>query len=96
MIRIECPWCGLRSESEFTCGGQSHIVRPENPAEVSDEIWAEYLYQRENPRGLHRERWRHTYGCRQWFNVIRDTVTHEILAVYHMTDSAPEVSGGRE
>ena len=90
MIQIQCPWCGSRSEEEFTCGGQSHIVRPEKPAEVSDQEWADYLYQRINPKGVHCERWRHTYGCRQWFNVARDTVTHEIKAVYQMTDPKPE------
>ena len=37
MIRIECPWCGPRSEEEFTYGGPSHIVRPENPDEASDD-----------------------------------------------------------
>ena len=89
MIQIQCPWCGSRSEEEFTCGGQSHIVRPEKPAEVSDQEWADYLYQRINPKGVHCERWRHTYGCRQWFNVARDTVTHEIKAVYQMTDPKP-------
>ena len=90
MIQIQCPWCGSRSEEEFTWGGQSHIVRPEKPAEVSDQEWADYLYQRINPKGVHYERWRHTYGCRQWFNVARDTVTHEIKAVYQMTDPKPE------
>ena len=90
MIQIQCPWGGSRSEEEFTCGGQSHIVRPEKPAEVSDQEWADYLYQRINPKGVHYERWRHTYGCRQWFNVARDTVTHEIKAVYQMTDPKPE------
>ncbi len=53
MIQIDCPWCGPRSEEEFTCGGQSHITRPEPPAEVSDQEWADYLYQRINPKGLH-------------------------------------------
>jgi len=28
MLRIECPWCGLRDEPEFTYGGESHITRP--------------------------------------------------------------------
>ena len=93
MIQIDCPWCGSRSEDEFTCGGQSHITRPEPPDEVSDEEWAEYLYQRINPKGLPYERWRHTYGCRQWFNVVRDTVTHEVKAVYKMGDPKPEYEG---
>lgn len=94
MIRIECPWCGLRSEEEFTCGGQSHIVRPD-PAQASDQDWGDYLYQRINPKGLHHERWRHTYGCRQWFNLVRDTVTHEVKAVYRMTDPKPALDGER-
>ena len=37
------------------------------------------------------ERWRHTFGCRQWFNVARDTVSHRILAIYRMTDPVPEL-----
>jgi heterotetrameric sarcosine oxidase delta subunit len=24
------------------------------------------------------ERWVHTAGCRRWFNLVRDTVTHHI------------------
>ena len=95
MFQIDCPWCGLRSEEEFSCGGQSHIARPEDPAQASDREWADYLYERINPKGLHFERWRHTYGCRQWFNVVRDTVTHEVRAVYRMTDPKPELEGER-
>ena len=91
MIMIDCPWCGPRSEEEYTCGGQSHIVRPEKPAALSDQEWADYLYQRINPKGVHYERWRHTYGCRQWFNVARDTVSHKVLAVYRMGDPKPAV-----
>ena len=30
------------------------------------------------------ERWVHTAGCRRWFNVVRDTVTDRIDAVYRM------------
>ena len=33
------------------------------PAEVSAEEWARYLYLRDNSRGVHAERWRHTHGC---------------------------------
>ena len=35
-----------------------------------------YLFIRRNPRGMHHERWCHTYGCGQWFNLWRHTVTH--------------------
>jgi sarcosine oxidase, subunit delta len=26
------------------------------------------------------ERWVHTAGCRRWFKLVRDTVTHEITS----------------
>ena len=93
MMRIECPWCGLRSEDELRCGGEAHIARPADPAAVDDDSWAAYLYQRENPKGLHCERWHHRYGCGQWFNVVRDLVSHEIVAVYPMGASRPELDG---
>ncbi len=89
MLLIPCPYCGSREESEFHCGGQAHIVRPDNPDAFSDEEWACYLYYRNNPKGLQYERWHHRRGCRQWFNVARDTVSHEIKAVYNMGESPP-------
>lgn len=92
MIQIDCPWCGVRDEEEFTFGGQTHIQRPEPPEKVTDEEWANYLFNRINPKGVHFERWRHTFGCRQWFNMARDTVTHEIIAIYRMGDPAPELT----
>ena len=45
---------------------------------------------RDNPKGPFRERWVHTHGCRRWFNVARDTVTHEILAVYKPGEVPPK------
>ena len=33
----------------------------------------------------------HAKGCRRYFNVARDTVTHEIYQVYEMGQPAPEV-----
>jgi sarcosine oxidase subunit delta len=90
MMQIPCPWCGPRDEAEFVCGGQTHIARP--PLESSDADWGRYLFERDNPKGLHFERWLHRMGCQQWFNVARDTVTHEIKAVYRMTDRKPEIA----
>ena len=87
MMRITCPWCGERDEPEFTCGGTSHIARPQLTA--TDAEWGGYLFLRENPKGVHLERWRHSFGCGQWFNIARNTVTHEISDVYLMTDSKP-------
>ena len=93
MLLIQCPWCGPRSEDEFRFGGESHIERPAHPEQVTDRQWAEYLFFRINPRGVHRERWRHHFGCRQWFNVARDTVSHEILAVYRLDEPCPDLKG---
>ena len=84
MLRIQCPWCGERDQVEFQFGGEGHINRPEKPEDSTDAEWADYLFYRINPKGMHYERWEHSYGCRQWFNVARDTVTHVITEVYKM------------
>ncbi len=84
MLLIDCPNCGPRAENEFRCGGESHVQRPGPHGEVNDETWADYLFYRQNPKAEHRERWVHAAGCRRWFNVARDTVTHRIVAVYPM------------
>jgi heterotetrameric sarcosine oxidase delta subunit len=82
MLRIACPWCGPRDEIEFGYGGEAHIALPREAESLSDAAWADYLFMRTNPKGPHRERWVHTHGCRRWFNVVRDTTTERILAVY--------------
>ena len=84
MLLINCPNCGPRPEIEFRCGGESHIERPGPHGEVTDEAWSDYLFYRSNPKAEHRERWVHAAGCRRWFNLVRDTVTHQILEVYPM------------
>ena len=85
MLLIECPWCGPRLQSEFMCGGEGHIIRPD-PQSASDAEWADYLFMRQNPKGLHHERWMHVHGCRRWFHMTRNTVTHEIAEVYGITE----------
>ena len=62
MLIINCPWCGNRPEIEFRYGGEAHIARPADPSALSDQEWAEFLYNRTNTKGLHAERWRHTHG----------------------------------
>ena len=90
MFVIKCPYCGERDQTEFSCHGESHIARPENPNEVSDKDWGEYLFFRSNPKGMHYERWTHDHGCRQWFNVQRHTVTDKIIQTYKMGEVKPE------
>lgn len=91
MLKIDCPYCGPRAEVEFRCGGASHIQRPGPHDKVDDKTWGAYLFYRDNPKGVHFERWLHQYGCGRWFNIARDTVSHEIKAVYQMTAPKPEL-----
>ena len=91
MFLIPCPWCGPRDETEFRCGGEAHIVRPAQPDALSDEAWADYLFMRKNPKGIHRERWHHAHGCRRWFNVVRHTATDQILAIYRVGEAPPDI-----
>ncbi|MEC7790868.1 MAG: sarcosine oxidase subunit delta, partial [Pseudomonadota bacterium] len=51
MLSIECPWCGSRDQSEFSYGGEAHIVRPKEPEKLSDEDWGDYLFNRKNTKG---------------------------------------------
>jgi heterotetrameric sarcosine oxidase delta subunit len=76
MLQLTCPWCGPREEVEFRYGGEGMAI----PAEADDAAWARVLYYRANPAGEHEERWIHAAGCRQWFVVVRSTLTHEIVA----------------
>ena len=91
MFLINCPWCGQREQAEFSCHGQAHIVRPKNSNDLSDEQWGDYVFFRDNPKGIHYERWVHVHGCRRWFNAVRNTVTDELLATYKPSESAPEL-----
>ena len=54
MLLIPCPNCGPRDETEFHYGGQAHVAYPENPAELTDREWAEYLFYRDNTKGATR------------------------------------------
>jgi heterotetrameric sarcosine oxidase delta subunit len=79
MLRIKCPHCGLRDESEFRYRGDASVARP--GADSGEAAFAGYVYQRVNPRGTHLEWWLHFGGCRQVLKVERDTVSHRIIAV---------------
>jgi len=89
MLLIDCPWCGPREEPEFGYGGQAHVAYPADPEALTDEEWAQYLFFRDNPRGEFAERWVHSLGCRRWFNVVRHTVSNEVLAVYKPGEQRP-------
>jgi sarcosine oxidase subunit delta len=86
-MQLNCPWCGARDEPEFICGGAAQIVRP--ALDCDDQAWGEYLFFRDNPKGLQPERWRHAYGCGRWFIIVRNTVTHEVLDAYRIGNALP-------
>jgi sarcosine oxidase subunit delta len=89
MLLITCPHCGPRPEVEFRGGGEAHLARPADPSDMSDEAWAEFLFYRTNPKGVHAERWNHAHGCQRWFNALRDTVSDRILATYKAGEPRP-------
>ena len=80
MLIIDCPFCGPRDHSEFSYGEDASISYPDVD-NLDLEAWYEAVFERENPRGPHLEKWHHQQGCRMWLVVERDTVTHEIFDV---------------
>ena len=77
---IPHPLLGLRDASEFVYKGDAQLMnRPDGFADDADAQMVEYLYPRDNPRGVHKELWFHEQGDRSWLVVTRDTLTHEIL-----------------
>lgn len=93
MLLIPCPYCEeWLPEVEFTYAGEAHIIRPEDPSLVSDEEWRDFLFVRQNPKGLHFERWRHAHGCGRFFNAVRDTVSDRFLASYKIGEPKPDIA----
>lgn len=79
MLRIPCPFCGPRDETEFSYEGDAGVTYP--ALDAPEEEWFEAVFLRENPRGAHSELWHHVHGCRAVLVVERDTLNHEIGAV---------------
>ena len=52
MLLIDCPHCGPRAELEFSYGNEAHIARPKEPDSLSDAEWADYLFLRDNTKGV--------------------------------------------
>ena len=74
-IQIRCPHCGKRPIQEFVYG-EMPIV-PEHITDA-DERDLDRAFMRNNPEGVQAEAWFHTYGCRRWIQIKRDTRTDEI------------------
>ena len=72
--------------------GEAHIARPQWRDDMSDAEWADFVFMRTNTKGVFAERWIHSAGCRKYFNVLRNTATDEVLAVYKVGEEPPEVT----
>lgn len=92
MLLIHCPYCGeTLPEAEFTYAGQAHIVRPLDLSGLSDAEFEAFLFIRDNKKGPHFERWRHTFGCGRYFNAVRDTVSDKFLTTYKAGEPRPDL-----
>ena len=93
---IDHPLLGPRDSQEFTYLGDASLIdRPDWQADDAADQFHDYLYQRDNPAGLHRELWFHEVGDRSWLVVTRNTVTHEIISVEMARDVARSKGRGK-
>ena len=75
-IIIPCPHCGPRAIEEYAYG-EVYAV-PETIADP-DEHNLDRAFMHNNAEGPVTEAWFHTYGCRRWVYVERDTSTDTLL-----------------
>ena len=68
MLLITCPWLRPPRRDRVPLRRPGPRGLPRDPAALTDEEWAEYLFYRDNTKGAFAERWMHSTGCRQWFN----------------------------
>ncbi len=88
MLILECPYCGvIADETELAPGGEAHLKRV--GPDGSDAAFESYMFDRENPKGVHFERWRHASGCGKWFLAARSTTTLEVYATYKAQTPEP-------
>lgn len=88
MLTLQCPYCGVMAdETELAAGGEAHLKR-EGPGS-SDDDFEDYLFLRENPKGVHFERWRHAAGCGKWFHAARCTTSMEVFGTYAAQTTEP-------
>ena len=85
---INHPILGPRDAQEFIYLGDASLINRPDGMVAGIAEFHDYLYNRDNPAGLHRELWYHEQGDRSWLVVTRDTVTHDITSVELARDVA--------
>jgi heterotetrameric sarcosine oxidase delta subunit len=73
---LRCPNCGPRPIDEFSYGGE--VTQRVTTSEDERALFS-YLYFRRNVAGAQREWQFHSSGCREWFQVERDTRDNTVL-----------------
>lgn len=76
---LTCPINGPRPLQEFHFGGE--LREMPDPAESSDEEWADYVFNRNGEPGVKREWWYHVPSG-TWFVAERHNRSDEILRTY--------------
>ncbi|VAW42461.1 hypothetical protein MNBD_CHLOROFLEXI01-2250 [hydrothermal vent metagenome] len=74
-IQIPCPHCGARPIEEFAFGEILTVPEHISDADARD---LDRAFMHNNVEGEQVEAWFHTYGCRRWLHLTRDTRTEEI------------------
>lgn len=79
MKLMPCPVNGMRPITEFAYGGE---MRPmPDPQTATDEVWADYVFNRNGSPGLKREWWCHVPSG-TWFVAERNTENDRIVRTY--------------
>jgi sarcosine oxidase subunit delta len=86
MKLMTCPINGRRAISEFAYGGE--LRQMPDAATASDQVWADYVFNRSGVPGVKQEWWCHTPSG-VWFIAERDTTTDTILRTYLYPPAAP-------
>jgi sarcosine oxidase subunit delta len=76
---MTCPINGPRLISEFAYAGE--LKEMPDPTQVSDEQWADYVFNKNGPAGMKREWWCHT-ASGVWFIAERDTTRDVVVRTY--------------
>ena len=83
MLLITCPHCGAAARARVPLRRRRRTWRARPTRRPSTtRRWSEFLFVRNNPKGLYAERWNHAHGCQRWFNALRDTHTDKFVTTY--------------
>ena len=76
---LHCPINGPRPIQEFHYGGE--VRQMPDPDQVSDDQWADYVFNRSGEPHIKREWWFHIASS-TWFVAERDNLTDQIIRTY--------------